>query len=89
MRRFIAELTEQGDKENTKPLNVALENVNGSLLIAPEGYGDSVSSEGNGTPVLLEVYEGKLRLVVWSDINQEDPTHIIELSGAKESKYRG
>jgi hypothetical protein len=26
--------------------------------------------------------------VVWADINQEDPTHIIDLEGARESNRK-
>lgn len=56
-----------------------------ALLIAPVGYGDYSSMEGLGCPILLERYGGRLRLVVWGDINQEEPTHIIDLEGARES----
>jgi len=55
-----------------------------SLLINPEGYGDHDSVDGCGTPVLLERYKGRLRLIVWADINQEGPTHMISLEGARE-----
>ena len=54
--------------------------------ISPEGYGDMTSEDGMGCPVYLEVHpEDGLRLLVWADINQENPTHIIPLEGAKES----
>lgn len=35
-----------------------------------------------GSPVFLELHEGKLRLIVGADINQEEPTHFIDLNGA-------
>ena len=38
-------------------------------------------AEGHGTPVFIELYKGELRVIVWADINQEDPTHIIPLGG--------
>ena len=57
----------------------------GGLAILPEGYGENGTQAGFGAPVYLELYEGELRLVVWADINQPDPTHIICLDGAKES----
>ena len=53
--------------------------------IQVEGYGDKYSNDGEGFPILIEYYEGKLRLVVWSDINKDDPTHIIDMENAKES----
>jgi len=44
---------------------------------------DQQPGNGNMSIVALEVWEGQLRLIVWSDINQEDPTHIIPLEGAR------
>jgi hypothetical protein len=38
--------------------------------------------------VLLEHYEGVPRLVVWADINNEEPTHIIDLSGAEKKRRK-
>lgn len=52
------------------------------LTIHPEETG---IYEGDFAPILLEFYERKVRLVVWGDINNEDPTHAIDLSGALES----
>lgn len=72
--------------ESTNALRgIVGESPNGSLVISVEGYGDSASVDGAGHPILLELYEGKLRLHVWADINKEDPTHTIELEGARES----
>lgn len=47
-------------------------------------YGEKTAALGYGTPVLLELYRGKLTLHVWSDINSEGPTHSISLEGARE-----
>ena len=55
------------------------------LAILPEGYGENGTQVGYGAPVYIERYKGELRLLVWADINQPDPTHIICLDGAKES----
>ena len=52
----------------------------GGLLIRPEGMGDYYSNPGNGHPILIRddtVY-------VWGDINEEDPTASIDISGALE-----
>lgn len=58
-----------------------------SMSIAIEGFGDHYSEDGCGTPVFLEEYEG-VKLSVWADINKDDPTHQIDLSGAKESERK-
>jgi len=45
---------------------------------------DSVEfGKGDRSIVGFEVWEGELRCLVWADINQEDPTHLINLDGAK------
>lgn len=45
--------------------------------------------KGQRTIVGFEVWEGELRCLIWADINQEDPTHIINLDGAQVSKREG
>lgn len=50
-----------------------------------EGLGDCTSQPGYGAPMVIEMDGEQMRLIVWADINQEDPTHIISLEGAKES----
>ena len=75
-------LTDQGDKETNIPIQV--HSRNGALLIKPEGYGDMCSDDNEGVPVLIEVYDGQLRVVIWDDINQEDTSHIISLEGTRE-----
>ena len=59
-----------------------------NLILRFEGFGDHNSEDGYGAPVLVENWEGKLRVVVWADINQEDPTHVIDLTGARERNRR-
>lgn len=57
---------------------------NGSFLeIQPHGYGEP-TAEPPGSPVCLELYEGRLRLIVWNDINEEEP-RILDLEGARET----
>lgn len=63
-----------------------IEHIADSVYIRPDGYGDACSHDGEGSPVMLEVWEGELRVVIWGDINKEDPTHIISLEGAREEK---
>jgi len=70
-----------------KDQEVSLHITADGVKITADGYGDYCSREGSGTPALLELADGELRLVAWSDINLEDHTHIVGLEGAKE-KHR-
>jgi len=58
------------------------------LELGITGYGDYLSEACHGFPIMLDFYDGKPRLLVWADINSEDPTHKIDLEGALESKRR-
>ena len=55
------------------------------ILITPEGFGDSNSKDGEGTPIMIEFRDGVPYIVLWGDINEEEATDIISLEGAKES----
>ena len=64
---------------------VTIEKGNIGLLIKVRGYGDHDSQDGHGCPIILERLNGRLRLVVYNDINDEEP-QIIDLEGARESE---
>ena len=66
----------------TIPIQLVCEN--GQLWIQPKGYGEKCAENGEGFPIGIEIWQGKLRLIVFDDINREDP-QIISLENAKES----
>ena len=51
-----------------------------ALAISFDGYGDCCRD--GGPPVIIENRDGVPFLVVFSDINSEEPTHVISLAGA-------
>jgi hypothetical protein len=57
---------------------------NGQIWIRPDGYGEKCTIDGQGYPVGIEIWQGKLRLIVFNDIKSEEP-QIIDLEKAKES----
>lgn len=68
-----------------RQVEVKFENLaDGSIALMIPGYGTSDMQDGYGSPIILELWEGRLRLCVWNDINAEDPT-IIDLEGAREN----
>jgi hypothetical protein len=69
----------------SRTLDVSVEATKYGLLISAKGYGDPDSLDGKGSPVILELVSGELRIVAWQDINNETPI-ILDLTGAKESK---
>jgi hypothetical protein len=68
---------------------IAITEDNNLVSVEFDGYNnlstcDSAEfGKGHRTIVGFEVWEGELRCLVWSDINQEDPTHIINLDDAQ------
>jgi hypothetical protein len=55
------------------------------IELYPKGYGENEAIDGSGSPVLLELCNGKLRVVVSDDINDPDK-QVIDLEGAREDK---
>lgn len=73
------------DESTEASLAVKVSGTFAGVNIAIEGYGECTMQDGYGAPIFLEFYEGKLWLRVWGDINQEEPTASLDLSGALES----
>lgn len=60
-------------------------NVSGGIEVAVEGYSDKTSI--GGEIILIEKgLDNKLRVLCWADINLENPTTIIDMEWARESK---
>lgn len=55
---------------------------NCGLAISFSEHGDCCSQGENGTPVYIERIDGDVRVVIYSDINKEDPTHTVSLKDA-------
>lgn len=50
-----------------------------------KGFGCCGVEEGYAGPVYIEYRDGVPHVLVWADINSEEPTHSISLAGASES----
>lgn len=74
--------------DHTGTLPMRLDVTPNGIAVMAEGYGQHDTAKGHGTPVFLELYRGELRLVVWADINDAEPTHMIPLGGARETYRR-
>ena len=83
-KTLTAALKEQCADAPPKSTEVKLLSEGGKLWIRPEGYGDKDSLDGHGYPVSLEIWEGRLRLIVFNNINVEEP-QIIDLENARET----
>ena len=79
-------LREHGHDDQQGQLTGTVTEQDGALLIHLDGYGDFCSADGQGTVVVVELANGCPRVLVWADINQEDPTHTITLEDAREDR---
>jgi hypothetical protein len=70
----------------TPPLEATVRIDPCSISLRFAGYGDRTSKTGHGEPVLIENRAGVPVVVVWGDINQDDPTDIVALTNARESR---
>ena len=71
------------DSESLGSLPIRIVASDFVISVYPQGYGDCGSDDGHGCPLFIELYQGRLRVVAFPNINNEDP-QIIDLSGAKE-----
>lgn len=81
-------LKEQNPDFAPVEIKVNILSEGGQIWIQPNSYGEKNAIDGEGFPVGIEVWQGKLRLIIFDDINSQEP-QIIDLEKAKEtSRYR-
>jgi hypothetical protein len=81
---YTTTIKEQCSDSAPVELEVNILCENGQIWIQPDGFGEKCTIDGQGYPVGIEIWQGKLRLIVFNDINSEEP-QIIDLERAKES----
>ena len=86
--KFTLQDGAEGYESNKVAIEIEPDICNSSVAIKPFGYGDKSHENGHGYPVLIELFEGKLRVIVWDDINEEEPSHVIDLARAAEASRR-
>lgn len=64
-----------------------IEITEAGIFIGFDGFGSREEGPG-GDIVGIEVWRGTLRLVAWSDPENADATHVINLNGAKIGKSK-
>jgi hypothetical protein len=82
----ILDLADLPSDKTAIKVKISLDNQ--GIYICPEGHGEAAAEDGFGFPILIEKHEDEVRIIVWSDINDGDPTHIIDMKDAQESKRK-
>lgn len=77
-----------GDPVTMGTLPVRIQASDFSVALFPQEYGDFGSAVGHGCPVSLELYQGRLQLIVFPEINCQDPM-IIDLEGTEKRTSPG
>jgi hypothetical protein len=60
--------------------------LNLGIALNFSGYSDYCSNDDNGTPIYIQAHNNELKVIIYGDINQEDPTHSISIEGARTGK---
>ena len=82
----LNDLGEEDNQDQDRPhVEAEIEAAGSAIEIRVKGYGTREEADECGTPVVIEFYEGHLRVLVWNDINQGDPT-IIDMEEARLTK---
>ena len=72
-----------GEGDDNSPVATIEKGADG-LWVSVSGYSNATDEEGE--IILLDWFEDKLSLKIWADINNDDRTHNISLSGALNSE---
>ena len=86
-KREIKATLHDADSATTGTQPVVVEITETAICLRLTVYGDHGSADCHGVPVMLERWQGRLRLIVWPDINQQEP-QIIDLEEAREDRRR-
>ena len=70
--------------ENSKS-EISAKTISDGVEIRHAGTG---CHDGDYPPIFVEWYDGVPRIIIWADINDPDPTHVIDMSKALESNRR-
>lgn len=73
------ELVDSSDMTPSKKGRIRIDKA---ITVHINGYGD-FNFGHLGEPILIEQYEGTLRVALWADINKEDCTNSISMEGAR------
>lgn len=77
-------LEEQDVNSPSKFIPIRFSIQDGQLWMQFKDYGEKCTTDGEGSPVGIEIWQGRLRLVIFDDINREEP-RVIDLENARES----
>jgi hypothetical protein len=77
-------IKEQCPDVQTIEIKTKILSEGGQIWIQPDGYGEKCAMDCHGWPIGIEIWQGRLRLIVFDNINREDP-QIIDLENARET----
>jgi len=83
-RTYTINIKEQCPDAAPVETKVNILSEGGQIWIQPQGYGEKCAVDDQGWPIGIEIWQGRLRLMVFDDINREDP-QIIDLEKARET----
>ena len=83
---YTTTINEQCSDSVPREIRVNILSENGQVWIQPEGYGEKCTIDGEGFPIGIEIWQGRLRLIVFDDINSEEAI-TIDLEKARETAH--
>jgi hypothetical protein len=72
------------DGTKTGEVEVSVQIQGDFVQLYVDGYGECDGDAGGGSPIVLEHWDGRLRLIAYPHINEADPI-IIDMEDARES----
>ena len=83
-KKYTITIKEQCPNYTPVEVMVNILSEGGQIWIQPQGYGEKCAADDEGFPIGIEIWQGRLRLIVFDDINREEP-QIIDIEKARET----
>lgn len=80
----VLTIREQCPEALPTEIKVNILSEGGQIWIQPRGYGEKCAADCQGRPIGIEIWQGRLRLIIFADINSQNP-QVIDLERARES----
>lgn len=84
----ILEIDLEDASENGEFTKAQLTISSQGIALVFDEHSDYVSEDNKGQPIWIERNNGEINVVVFDDINNEEPTHVISLEGARNTARR-
>lgn len=81
---MTAYINDESDDSKNRQVEVKVKADCRGIYIQAKGY----ETDFDDTPIMLEIWNNELRLIIWGEKKMEDPSQIINLEGLRKKSKK-